>query len=98
MTNIPLPWNVCCLYILLRHDEHSIAMECLSCIDIFYCVIIYHVTAGLPKAVAWAEPCQSQAMIGSFGLAQDFSRPKPPQAKPKPGLLGQPRPGKSLGA
>jgi hypothetical protein len=39
--------------------------------------------------VAWAGPGQSQAVSGGFDSAQDFRRPKPPQAKPKPGLLGQ---------
>jgi hypothetical protein len=39
--------------------------------------------------MAWARPGQGQAMSGSFGSAQVLSRPKPPQAKPKLGLLGQ---------
>ena len=33
-----------------------------------------------------------KALVGGFGLAQGFAKPKPPKAKPKPGLLGQARP------
>jgi hypothetical protein len=36
-------------------------------------------------------------MCGGFGLAQTLRKPKLPQAGPKPGLLGQAGPGKSLG-
>ncbi|KAH9961828.1 hypothetical protein BC827DRAFT_1155250 [Russula dissimulans] len=35
-----------------------------------------------------AKPSQGQAPIDGFGLAWSFTKPKPPQAKPKPGLLG----------
>ena len=44
----------------------------------------------------WLGPGQGQAVCGGFGWVHDFSGPEPPQAKPKPGLLGQARPGKSL--
>jgi hypothetical protein len=43
----------------------------------------------MTKALAQAKPSQSQALVEGFGLAWEFSKPKPPQAKPKPGLLGQ---------
>ena len=90
----------CLLLIYFIETWQTSGFHChgMSCIYILYCVIIYmyrkyswlwYLTAGLPKAVAWARPGQSQAMIGGFGSAQDFSRPKPPQAKPKLGLLGQ---------
>jgi hypothetical protein len=39
----------------------------------------------MPKAMAWAGPGQSQAISGSFGSGQDFSRPSQSQgfwAKP----------------
>jgi hypothetical protein len=39
----------------------------------------------MPKAAAWANPGQGQAVSGGFGLAQHLR-------KPKPGLLGQARP------
>ena len=39
--------------------------------------------------MAWAKPSQGQAVVDGFGLAQDFRRPKPPQARPKPWLSGQ---------
>jgi hypothetical protein len=42
-----------------------------------------------PKAAAWAKPSQGQAVFKGFGLAWDFKKPKPPQARPKPGLSGQ---------
>src|SRR5882757_7598982 len=48
------------------------------------------------KALAQAKPSQSQALVGGFGLAWDFRKPKPPQARPKPGLPGQSRAGTSL--
>ena len=57
---------------------------------------MYFLKISLAKAVALAKPGQGQAVCGSFGLAHDFSGPKPLQAKPKPGLLGQAGPGKSL--
>ena len=41
------------------------------------------------KAKAWAKPSQSQAGSGSFGLAWALTKPKLPQARPKPGLSGQ---------
>ena len=41
------------------------------------------------KAAAWAKPGQGQAVIDSFGLALDFRKPKPAQARPKPWLSGQ---------
>jgi hypothetical protein len=44
---------------------------------------------SLPKAGAWAKPGQGQAVSGGFGPAQVSRKPKPPRAKPKPGLLGQ---------
>jgi len=43
----------------------------------------------VPKAAAWAKPSQSQAPSRGFGPAQGFTKPEPPKAKPKPGLLGQ---------
>jgi hypothetical protein len=50
----------------------------------------------MTKALAQAKPSQSQAPVEGFGLAWEFSKPKPPQAKPKLGLLGQARPGTTL--
>jgi hypothetical protein len=49
-----------------------------------------------PNKAAWAKPGQGQAVFGGFGLAQKLRKPKPPQARPKPGLLGQAGPGKTL--
>ncbi|KAH0588451.1 hypothetical protein H2248_004293 [Termitomyces sp. 'cryptogamus'] len=43
----------------------------------------------LLQATAWAKRSQSQAAIGGLGSAQCWSEPEPPQARPKPGLLGQ---------
>ena len=57
---------------------------------------MYFLKISLAKAVALAKLGQGQAVCGGFGLAHDFSGPKPLQAKPKPGLLGQAGPGKSL--
>ena len=36
------------------------------------------------KAVAQAGPSWSQAVVDGFGSAWGLSKPKPPQAKPKP--------------
>ena len=41
------------------------------------------------KAAAWAKPSRSQAVTGGFGLAWGLTKPKPPQARPKPRLPGQ---------
>jgi hypothetical protein len=49
-----------------------------------------------PKAMAWAEPSQGQAMIVGFGLAQLSRKPKPAQAKPKPVAFRPSRAGTSL--
>jgi hypothetical protein len=50
----------------------------------------------MTKALAQAKPSQSQAVVEDFGLPWEFSKTKPPQAKPKPGLLGQDRLGTTL--
>ena len=42
--------------------------------------------------MAWAKARLTQARASNFGLAQDFVRPQPPKAKPKPAKLGQARP------
>jgi Endonuclease-reverse transcriptase len=39
--------------------------------------------------VAWAKPSRGQAAVEGFGLAWDFRKPRPPQARPKPRLSGQ---------
>src|SRR5882762_2147582 len=44
-----------------------------------YILVILH-----PKAMAQAKPSQSQSLALAFGLAWRFSKPRPPQAKPKP--------------
>ena len=41
------------------------------------------------KAAACAKPSQGQAVSCGFGLAHPLREPEPPQAKPKPRLLGQ---------
>ena len=65
-------------------------------LSVSYIYFILEYVLSLPKAMAWAKPGQGQAVSGGFGLAQLLRKPKPPQAKPKPGLLGQAGPGKSL--
>ncbi len=51
----------------------------------------------MPKALAWAKARPSQARLLAFGPAHDFLKPKPPKARPKPGLSGQAGAGTSLG-
>jgi len=41
------------------------------------------------KAGAWAKARPGQALLLAFGLAQDFVKPRPDEARPKPGLSGQ---------
>ena len=48
------------------------------------------------QAPAWAKAGPGQALLLAFGLAYDFARPEPPQARPKPGLSGQARASTSL--
>src|SRR6266567_1807014 len=43
----------------------------------------------MPKAPAWAKAKPSQARLLALGPAHDFPKPKPPKARPKPGLPGQ---------
>ena len=50
------------------------------------------------KAGAQAKARPGQANVSAFGLACDFTKPKPPKARPKPGLSGQAGAGTSLGA
>ncbi|KAI0289156.1 hypothetical protein B0F90DRAFT_1826691 [Multifurca ochricompacta] len=50
---------------------------------------LYVIKFSLPKAAAWAKPGQGQAVCDGFGSAQTLGKPEPPQAKPKPRLLGQ---------
>jgi hypothetical protein len=50
------------------------------------------------KAPAWAKARPGQALPLAFGLAYDFAKPEPPQARPKPGLSGQAGAGTSLGS
>jgi hypothetical protein len=45
--------------------------------------------AALKKPRPKAGPSQSRAPINGFGLAWGLRKPKPAQAKPKPGLPGQ---------
>ena len=49
-----------------------------------------------PKALAQAKARPGQARILALGPAHDFFKPKPPKARPKPGLSGQARAGTSL--
>ena len=48
------------------------------------CEIVYK-----SKAPAWAKARPSQAQLLAFGPAHNFLKPKPPKARPKPGLSGQ---------
>jgi hypothetical protein len=61
-------------------------------LDILAAHIIKY-SSPLHKAVAWAKPSQGQAVpvcgASGFGLAQTLKKPKPPQARPKPGLLAR---------
>jgi hypothetical protein len=41
------------------------------------------------QAMAQALPGPSQAKANDFGLAYDFFRPEPAEARPKPWLSGQ---------
>jgi hypothetical protein len=43
-------------------------------------LLFYHTKPG---------PKPGQALFAGFGLAWGLGKPKPPQAKPKPGLSGQ---------
>ena len=45
----------------------------------YYILVMLH-----SKATAQAKPSQSQSLALAFGLAWRFSKPRPPQAKPKP--------------
>ena len=49
-----------------------------------------------PKAPAWAKAKPSQAWLLAFGPAHNFLKPRPPKARPKPGLSGQAGAGTSL--
>ena len=49
-----------------------------------------------PKAGAWAKARPGQALLLAFGPARRFVKPKPDEARPKPGLSGQAGAGKSL--
>jgi hypothetical protein len=49
-----------------------------------------------PKALAWAKARPGQAGVLALGLAHNFLKPRPPKARPKPGLSGQARAGTSL--
>src|SRR5271168_1345328 len=44
------------------------------------------------KARAQAQARPSQALIRALGRAQDFCKPEPTQARPKPGLWAKPEP------
>ena len=56
------------------------------------CEIVYK-----SKAPAWAKARPSHAQLLAFGPAHNFLKPKPPKARPKPGLSGQAGASTSLG-